>query len=140
VLDIERDATEADIKKAFNRLAKAQHPDRTGGASHESFVKVYTCITDIRYIEQKLTSPRVELPMRCWLTPLVEAPTISNMMNVATRRKAGKPEEMKRTPIHRYQYKRREEEMTDRGKKGTDKKKLQRNKKTPPDERLKWSG
>jgi len=51
ILDIDRNATEADIKKAFRRLALKYHPDRNpgDGECEEKFKEIneaYTCLSD----------------------------------------------------------------------------------------------
>lgn len=40
VLGLERDATDAEIRTAYRRLAKGNHPDRVGGEGHERMAAV----------------------------------------------------------------------------------------------------
>jgi len=49
ILEVERDATQADIKKAYRRLAKIHHPDKNNGETMELFKKIseaYTILSD----------------------------------------------------------------------------------------------
>jgi molecular chaperone DnaJ len=60
VLGVAREATEADIKKAYRRLAMEHHPDRTGGdkASEEKFKQITEAYEVLRDAEKRAAYDR----------------------------------------------------------------------------------
>lgn len=42
MLELTKDASQDDIKKAYMRLAKIHHPDKNGGDSEKVYYPIYT--------------------------------------------------------------------------------------------------
>ncbi|MGD2175406.1 MAG: DnaJ domain-containing protein [Candidatus Brocadiaceae bacterium] len=64
VLDIERDATQPEIKKAFRRLAKQYHPDTNRHSSDESARKLKEIIAAYRVLSNERERARYDVLMQ----------------------------------------------------------------------------
>ena len=51
ILGVKENSTQDDIKKAYRKLAKENHPD--SGGNEEKFKKISVCYSYIRFIQKK---------------------------------------------------------------------------------------
>ena len=74
ILEIEKTATDVEIKKSFRRLSKLHHPDREGG-NHETF-------TDINEAYQVLSDPEKRKAYDTGKTPITLTKPVVNNINI----------------------------------------------------------